>query len=318
MVVPGSEDTFLRKENQAQYLQYALTHGEDLRDDPAARALHAALTMRSPQPSLATDTPASAGRDDEGKGRCWNRLADLFSDPADFTDLTGHIAEHKLDRLELALRNQEGILTMIADAKYSRLLTRLVRELEQSRDWLPDIAPFILLLEATVRYAYMCYDVGRKMGGSYTEFLRLRDKDKKRQNVDEALFHQHYRETLTYTALFRIVHSEVIDIGGGPIDILFTFPTARFHVECKIEENDASESGLRRYVTQAAPYQNTNPSFAIRLALDRTVGAERAVNLFGSVWIENIQRRGERDACRVVIIRVPGSRDTPNQLRAAL
>ncbi|MEV7297070.1 hypothetical protein AB0N79_36455 [Streptomyces microflavus] len=318
MVMPVIEDTFLRNENRAQYLQYALTHDEDLRDDPAARALHAALTMRSPQPSRATDVPAPEPGDDGGKGRRWHRLAGLFSDPADFTDLTGHIAERKLDRLELALRDQEGILTTIADAKYSRLLTRLVRELEPSRDWLPDIAdPFMLLLEATVRYAYMCYDVGRKMGGSYTEFLRLRDKDNKKQKVDEALFHQHYRETLTYTALFRVVHSEVIDTGGGRADILFTFPTARFNVECKIEETDASEAALRQYVAQATEYQNTNPSFAVLLVLDKTVGAEGAVNLFDSVWIENVRRQGEQDACRVVIIRVPGSRDNPNQLRAA-
>ncbi|WP_322872181.1 hypothetical protein [Streptomyces goshikiensis] len=318
IVVPVIEDTFLRNENRMQYLQYALTHDEDLRDDPAARELHAALAMRSTQPSFAPDAPAPAGRADGGKDRRWHRLADLISDSAEFTDFTGHTPEHTLDRLELALRNQEGILTTIADAKYSRLLTRLVRGLEQSRDWLPDIAdPFMLLLEATVRYAYMCYDVGRKMGGSYTEFLRLRDKENKKQKVDEALFHQHYRETLTYTALFRVVHSEVIDIGGGRADILFTFPTARFNVECKIEENDASEAGLRQYIAQAAEYQNTNASFAVLLVLDKTVGAEGAVNLFDSVWIENVQRQGERDACRVVIIRVPGSRDNPNHLRAA-
>jgi hypothetical protein len=100
-------------------------------------------------------------------------------------------------------------------------------------------------------------------------------------------------------------------------DILFAFPTARFNVECKIEEDDASETGLRQYVAQPIEYQNTNPSFAVLLVLDKTVGAERAVNLFDSVWIEKVQREGEREPCRVLIIRVPGSRDNPNQLRPA-
>lgn len=316
MVAPVIEDTFLRNENRRQYLQYALTHDEHLRDDPAARELHAALAARTPQPSPTADTPTPGSRIDQGKGRRWHRLAGLIPDPTKFTELAEKADEYTLDQLELGLRNQEDILTTIADAKYGRLLAKLVRELEESRDWLPDIAdPFMLLLEATVRYAYTCYDVGRKMGGSYTEFLRLRDKDNKKQKVDEALFHQYYCESLTYTALFRVVHPEVIDIGGGRADILFTFPTARFNVECKIEENDASETGLRKYVAQPTEYQNTNPSFAVLLVLDKTVGAEGAVNLFDSVWIEKVQRQGEHEPCRVVIIRVPGGRDNPNHLR---
>jgi hypothetical protein len=318
MVAPVIEDTFLRNENRRQYLQYALSHDEDLRDDPAARELQAALVARTARPAATADSNPAEVLADQGKGRRWHRLAETIDDDTEFADLAVRAQEKTLDRLELALRGQEDILTTIVDAKYGRLIGGLRRELKKSRDWLPDIAdPFQLLLEATVRYAYMCYDVGRKMGGGYTEFLRLRDKDNKKQKVDEALFHQHYRETLTYTALFRVVQSEVIDIGGGRADILFTFPTARFNVECKIEEDDASETGLRKYVAQPTEYQNTNAAFAVLLVLDKTVGAEGAVNLFDSVWIEKVQREGEFEPCRVVIIRVPGGRDNPNNLRAA-
>ncbi|MCX4571715.1 hypothetical protein OHB41_00485 [Streptomyces sp. NBC_01571] len=91
----------------------------------------------------------------------------------------------------------------------------------------------------------------------------------------------------------------------------------QFNVECKIEEDGASETALRQYVAQAAEYQNTNAGFAILLALDKTVDAEGAVNLFDSIWIEPVQRPGEAEPCRVVIIRVPGGRENPNLLRPA-
>ncbi|MFI9588516.1 hypothetical protein ACIHCQ_43640 [Streptomyces sp. NPDC052236] len=153
------------------------------------------------------------------------------------------------------------------------------------------------------------------MGGSYTEHLRRRDKYGKKQKVDEALFHQHYREFMAVSALFRVVNSEVIDRGGGRVDILVSFGTVQFNVECKIEEEDASEASLRRYVAQAAEYQNANVSFAILLVLDKTVGAAGAINLFNSIRIEKVQREGEHEPCYVVTIRVPGGRDNPNLLR---
>lgn len=79
--------------------------------------------------------------------------------------------------------------------------------LENSSDWITGIADeFTVLLETTIRYAYLCYDVGRKMSGSYTEHLRKRDKYGKKQKVDEALFHQHYREVLQFSALFSVVN----------------------------------------------------------------------------------------------------------------
>ncbi|MET3986252.1 hypothetical protein [Streptomyces sp. PvR034] len=314
MVAPVIEDAFLRQENRLRFLQYALTHDEDLRDDPAARQLHAALCRRSTSPQ-APAAAVEAG--DRGKARRWHLLAHHIP-PADFATFVEETPAHILDQLELALRSHEDVLATVADAKYGRLMARLISQLKESRDWLPDVAdPFSLLVEATVRYAFLCYDIGRKMGGSFTEYLRLRDKDNKKQKVDEALFHQHYREVLAVSALFRVVNSEVIDRGGGRVDILVSFGTVQFNVECKIEEDDAREAGLRRYVAQAAEYQNTNVSFAILLVLDKTVGAEGAINLFESIWIEKVQREGEHEPCQVVTIRVPGGRDNPNMLRSA-
>ncbi|EHY91098.1 hypothetical protein [Saccharomonospora azurea] len=311
LVAPVIEDAFLQQEHRQRILRHALDHDEELRSDPAAQQLHAALLQRT-----RTDDPSPGRASDQGKARRWQLLAHQL--PNDFANLVDQTPEHVLDRLELALRTHDDVRASIADPKYSRLMDRLLRQLQESHDWLPRIAvEFTVLLEVTIRYAYLCYDIGRKMGGSYTEFLRRRDKDGKKQKVDEALFHQHYREVLTYSALFGVVHSEVIDKGGGRADILVSFGAVQFNVECKIEEEDASEAGLRHYVAQAAEYQNTNAAFAILLALDKTVGSEGAVNLFDSIWIEPVRRTGERGPCLVVIVRIPGGRENPNLLRPA-
>lgn len=312
LVAPVIEDAFLQHEHRQRFLQHALAHDEQIRDDPAAQQLHAALLHRTKTSENSTDQQA----DDQGKARRWQRLAHQLKD--DFAAFVEKTPEHVLDRLELGLRTHDDVRAAIADPKYGRLRARLLSHLEKSRDWLPGVADeFTTLLETTMSFAYLCYDIGRKMGGSYTEYLRKRDKDGKKQKVDEALFHQHYREVLQFSALFGIVNSEVIDKAGGRTDILVSFGAVQFNVECKIEEGDASESALRQYVAQAAEYQNTNAGFAILLALDKTVDIEGAANLFDSIWIEPVQRPGESEPCLVVIIRIPGGRENPNLLRPA-
>ncbi|MCX5314797.1 hypothetical protein [Streptomyces sp. NBC_00154] len=312
LVAPVIEDAFLQHEHRQRFLQHALAHDEEIRDDPAAQQLHAALLHRTK--SIENSTYAQA--DDQGKARRWQRLAHQLKD--DFTAFVDQTPEHVLDRLELGLRTHNDVLAAIADPKYGRLKARLLKQLEDSRDWLAGVAEeYTALLETTIRFAYLCYDIGRKMGGSYTEYLRKRDKDGKKQKVDESLFHQHYREVLRFSALFGVINSEVIDKAGGRTDILVSFGAVQFNVECKIEEDDASETTLRKYVAQAAECQNTNAGFAILLALDKTVDAEGAANLFDSIWIEPVQRPGESEACLVVIIRIPGGRENPNLLRPA-
>lgn len=312
MVAPVIEDAFLASENRMRCLEHALTTDPELRADPGAQQMQATLLQRRNR-SVSREP---GGEVDPGKARRWQLLARQLSD--EFTALTDTVSDKTLDKLELRLRSIGDYIGASADPHYSRLFDSLIGELEKSNDWAPGVAEaFQVLLDTTVRYAYYCYDVGRTMGGGYTEFLRRRDKEGKKQKVDESLFHQHYREVLQYTALFRRVRAEVIDSAGGRADILVTFDTTAFNVECKIEEDDASKDALRKYVAQAAEYQNTGPGFAILLALDKTVGAEGAVNLSDSIWIERVQRPGEREARLVVVIRVPGGRENPNQLRPA-
>ncbi|WP_203719475.1 hypothetical protein, partial [Asanoa siamensis] len=313
LVAPAIEDVFLRSEYRIRFLQHAVEKDPLLRDDPAAIRLFNSLIDRS-QTTAAHDADPKAGG--PGKVRRWPQMAKTVT-PAEFAHLTEMAPESTLDRLELALRTYEDTNAAALDPKTGRLMDRLVDELRQSPDWIPGIAdPFLALLKTAVRYAFLSYDIGRKMGGSYTEFLRLRDKAKKKQKVDEALFHQHFYEVLCFSSLFRVIDAEVIEQAGGRVDIRASFGPVKFNVECKIEETDASESALRHYASQASEYQNTNAAFAILLVLDKTEHAEGTVNLFESIWIEQVQRNGESTPCHVVTVRIPGGREEPSSLRA--
>ncbi|MET7543855.1 hypothetical protein [Streptomyces sp. NPDC005507] len=189
LVAPVVEDAFLQHEHRQRFLEHALAHDEELRDDPAAQQLHAALLHRTQSSKTSPDQQAG----DQGKARRWQRLAHQLKD--DFAAFVDQTPEHVLDRLELCLRTHDDVLAAIADPKYGRLMERLLRQLENSSDWIAGIADeFTALLEATIRYAYLCYDIGRQMGGSYTEHLRKRDKGGKKQKVDEALFHRKHSE----------------------------------------------------------------------------------------------------------------------------
>ncbi|GIH99171.1 hypothetical protein [Planobispora takensis] len=312
LVIPAVEDTFLRQESRLRFLHYALDNDEALRSDPAALRLRAALHERTtpgepPQAGLQAGGP--------GKERRWHLLAQTLT-AAEFAHALQTMPASALDRLEVALRTHEDVIAAVTDPKVGRLMDRLIGQLQQSADWVPGIADsFQVLLEVTVRYAFLCYNIGRDLGGSYTEFLRLRDKAKKKQKVDEDLFHQHYYEVVKLSALFQVVDAEVINHAGGRVDVLVSFGPVRFNVECKIEEEDASEDNLRKYAAQPSEYQNTNASFAILLVLDKTEHAEGTVNLFDSIWIENVQQPGQSEACQVVTIRIPGGRENPSLLQ---
>ncbi|WP_433281828.1 hypothetical protein [Micromonospora sp. CA-244673] len=312
LVAPAIEDVFLRNENRIRFLEHAVDNDPLLRAEPSAVRLLGSLRDRTRSPAVPDRHPGGG----PGKVRRWPLVAETVT-PAEFAQLTETAPEPVLDRLELALRTHEDTHAAAMDPKLGRLMDRLVGQLRQSPDWIPDIAdPFHALLNTTVRYAFLCYDIGRKMGGSYTEYLRLRDPSRKKQKVDEALFHQHFYEVLCVSSLFRIIDAEVIEHAGGRVDIRASFGPVRFNVECKIEEQDASEAALRHYAAQATEYQNTNAAFAILLVLDKTEHAEGTVNLFESIWIEQVQRNGESTPCQVVTVRVPGGRDDPSSLRA--
>jgi hypothetical protein len=82
---------------------------------------------------------------------------------------------------------------------------------------------------------------------------------------------------------------------GGPPS---SSPFQRFDStsDVKSTRNVTGETGLYKYAAQPTEYQNTSARFAVLLVLDKTVGAEGAVNLFESIWIEKVQREGETDA----------------------
>lgn len=62
--------------------------------------------------------------------------------------------------------------------------------------------------------------------------------------------------------------------------VLVRFRNASFCVECKREQDDATRDGLRTYAGQAAVYTDTDAAFGILLALDLTVPASGAPDLF--------------------------------------
>ncbi|WP_167367563.1 hypothetical protein [Streptomyces hygroscopicus] len=172
-----------------------------------------------------------------------------------------------------------------------------------------------MTIPASSGIGYLCYDIGRKMGGSYTEYLRKRDKGGKKQKVGEALFHQHYREVQQFSVLFSAVNSEVIDKAGGRADILVSSGAMQFKIECKIEEDDASENALRQYITQPPNIRTptlASPSCPLSVKPSTPKAPSTASRASGS---NLFSVPANPKPCLVVIIRIPGGCENPNPMR---
>ena len=61
---------------------------------------------------------------------------------------------------------------------------------------------------------------------------------------------------------------EAQHVGGGRIDLMFTFDGFRFVIELKREQHDATTAGLSRYLRQAGAYQATDIALGMLVVLD--------------------------------------------------
>jgi len=104
------------------------------------------------------------------------------------------------------------------------------------------------------------------------------------------------------------------DVAGGRADVFFSFGSIQFVTEVKRDWNDCSFEAIRKkYLGQASEYQNTNAKLGFLLVLDLT-----KKNGIGSieehVKVEKINSNNLYNRA-VVVIRVPGRRKKPSEIK---
>lgn len=107
---------------------------------------------------------------------------------------------------------------------------------------------------------------------------------------------------------------EAQQIGGGRIDLMFTFDGFRFVMEFKREQSDATKSGLSGYLRQAGAYQVTDVALGMLVVLDTTPDP-LAAHIRDNVWVDRLAAVETGGTDRYfAIVRVPGNRKSPARL----
>jgi hypothetical protein len=102
-------------------------------------------------------------------------------------------------------------------------------------------------------------------------------------------------------------------IGGGRIDLVFTFGSFRFVIELKRDGTDTSPEGLRTYLGQTSTYQVTDVPIGMLIVLDLT--GSPPSHILDNVWMERVPPAHPGGTERfVVVVRVPGNRKVPSAL----
>ena len=162
------------------------------------------------------------------------------------------------------------------------------------------------VVTSIIRFLARCLDA--QEGGQRSPTRYLFDT-----NALEDDLQQHLIDWLYATDLYGYT-IESQHVGGGRIDLMFTFEGFRFVVELKREKQDASRTGLAAYLQQAGAYQVTGIAVGMLVVLDLTA-EPLAPHMRDNVWVDVLPPTDpggtERHVC---VVRVPGNRRSPSRL----
>lgn len=111
------------------------------------------------------------------------------------------------------------------------------------------------------------------------------------------------------------VNVEVSDIAGGRADVVFNHLNHKFIFEVKRElANSSFENIRKKYLGQAAEYQNTGPKLGGLLVLDLTKDGGSPGSIEDNVKVEIINNNGVPERA-IFVVKVVGNRLTPSKIK---
>lgn len=194
------------------------------------------------------------------------------------------------------------------------LFDTVIRNLRRNADYRRDPdgrTLFDIVLWTTVLFVVMRSNVGVSSLGR-TRYLFERDPAKPPL---EAELHADYFEFLMGSSLASVCQAEARDIGGGRVDILFSFMRTKTVAEIKRTRQKLTNDGVvSRFGLQKASYDVTNVRYGILMVLDlREIGGGQPV-VSERVSVHHLVPRWGTSEHAIVLFRVQGRRATPSKV----
>lgn len=160
-----------------------------------------------------------------------------------------------------------------------------------------------------IRFLARCLDMQAGGDKGRTAYLFRANADEKDLQLDLA---EWFIASGVYGLSFEAQH-----VGGGRIDLMFTFDGFRFVLELKREVTDTTHESVKQYLRQAGSYQTTDIAVGMLVVLD--LGNDPlSPHMRDNVWIDQVPSGELHGTDRfLAVVRVPGNRKSPSRLGAA-
>ncbi|MEM8502228.1 MAG: hypothetical protein AAF716_03640 [Cyanobacteria bacterium P01_D01_bin.1] len=194
-----------------------------------------------------------------------------------------------------------------------RILERILSLASRIKDYeAPRVKEsFNLLLLHTLRFLESRMDMTKKNNPRVGYLLKGKEED---SLPKERKLQEDYHDYMFGNIVCGDIKSEVSDVSSGRVDVYFSFGAIHFTAEVKRDQKDCSFEALRKkYLGQAAEYQNTNVKLGFLLVLDLTEKSHGGNSIEDNINVEILTSPNGFTERLVVVVRVPGNRKVPSK-----
>ena len=227
------------------------------------------------------------------------------------------LPNEKKSCLELLLQDQQELQKKDFSLILERILENCISEISQIEDYKNQRVSqtFNTLLLQTLRFLESRMNMTRK---HYPRISYLFEPEKEEKLPLEKALQDDYFEFMYGNVYAGNPSVEKSDIASGRADIHFSFGSIQFIAEVKRDHQDCSFEALRKkYIGQALEYQNTSVKLGFLLVLDLMVKPHGTGTIEEHVKVEIITSENSQIKRAVVVVRVPGRRKIPSQVKLA-
>lgn len=156
-----------------------------------------------------------------------------------------------------------------------------------------------------------------RMDATRSNFPSLKYLFKQESNPKEDLLQDDYHNFMTGSLCDASISLEKSDVASGRVDVYFSKGNLNISAEIKRDWTDCSFEALRKnYLGQASEYSNTDIKLGFLIVLDLTPKPNGIRSIESSVKVEIVIKKEDPIERHIVVIVVPGMKETPSNIKA--
>lgn len=226
---------------------------------------------------------------------------------------TQKLEKQDLSRLEIFIANYKAHQSNEISPKVEEIFEECAKVLGSNKDYQKEEISFFfnILLFLSLRF------LESRMDATRLNFPNLKYLFKQKFKPKEDLLQDDYHNFIKGNLFDGNISLEKSDVASGRVDVYFTKGNLNLSAEIKRDWTDCSFEALRKnYMGQAAEYSNTGIKLGFLIVLDLTPKPNGIRSIESNVKVEVVIKKGDPIERHIVVIVVPGMKETPSKIKA--